>query len=139
MWKRRRPVYYEEFLASEAARIEYWDYKLETWEVYSNAEPNAAHHAIAALERAGKIEAVVTQNIDGLHRRAGTSADLLVELHGTDRLVKCVECEATSDPRPHFEQFKATIAALGTVPVDSLSEQACDELAAAFRRMPPGR
>lgn len=108
VWQRRRPVYYEEFLASEAARIEYWDYKLETWEIYSDARPNAVHHAIAALERAGKVLAVVTQNIDGLHHRAGTSVELLVELHGTDRLVKCVQCEATSDPRPHFEQFKAT-------------------------------
>lgn len=108
VWKRRRPVYYEEFLSSEAARIEYWDYKLETWEIYSDARPNAVHHAIAALERAGKVLAVVTQNIDGLHHRAGTSTELLVELHGTDRLVKCVQCETTSDPRPHFEQFKET-------------------------------
>ena len=108
VWKRRRPVYYEQFLASEEARIEYWDYKLESWEVYSHAQPNAVHHAIAALERAGKILSVVTQNIDGLHSRAGTSAERLVELHGTDRLIKCVQCEATSDPRPHFEQFKAT-------------------------------
>jgi NAD-dependent deacetylase len=108
VWTRRLPVYYAEFLASEAARIEYWDFKLETWEIYQHAQPNAVHHAIVALERAGKIVSVVTQNVDGLHRRAGTSPDLLVELHGTDRLVECQTCHATSDPAPHFARFKTT-------------------------------
>jgi NAD-dependent deacetylase len=107
-WSRRRPVYYDEFLASEAARIEYWDYKLETWEIYQRAQPNALHDAVVALERAGKVVAVVTQNVDGLHRRAGTSPDLLVELHGTDLLVECQSCHAGSEPEGHFATFKAT-------------------------------
>ena len=108
VWTRRRPVYYDEFLASEAARVEYWDFKLETWEIYQHARPNAVHHAVVALERAGKVVALVTQNVDGLHRRAGTSPDLLVELHGTDLLVECQRCRATSDPAPHFEAFNTT-------------------------------
>jgi len=87
VWTRRRPVYYDEFLASEASRVEYWVYKLETWDVYQQARPNAVHDAVVALERARKVAAIVTQNVDGLHRRAGTSPDLLVELHGTDLLV----------------------------------------------------
>jgi NAD-dependent deacetylase len=101
-------VYYDEFLSSEAARVEYWDYKLETWEIYQHARPNALHHAVVALEHAGKVLAVVTQNVDGLHRRAGTSPGLLVELHGTDLLVECQTCHATSDPAPHFARFKTT-------------------------------
>ena len=108
VWTRRRPVYYDEFLASDAARVEYWDFKLETWEIYQQARPNDVHHAIVALERARKILSVVTQNVDGLHRRAGTSLEALVELHGTDRLVECQTCHATSDPAPHFEHFKTT-------------------------------
>jgi NAD-dependent deacetylase len=108
IWKQRRPVLYEEFLASEASRIEYWEYKLDTWAAHSRARPNAVHHAIAQLELAGKVVAVVTQNIDGLHRRAGTSPQRLVELHGTDHLVRCLQCEATSDPAAHLELFKAT-------------------------------
>lgn len=108
VWTRRRPVYYDEFLASEAARVEYWDYKLETWDIYRRAQPNALHHAIVALERAGKVIALVTQNVDGLHRRAGSSPERLVELHGTDLLVECQRCRATSDPEPHFERFRAT-------------------------------
>jgi NAD-dependent deacetylase len=108
VWTHRRPVYYDEFLASEAARVDYWNYKLETWEIYSRARPNPVHHAIVALEGAGRIISVVTQNVDGLHRRAGTSPHLLVELHGTDRLIKCLQCEATSEPGPHFEAFTET-------------------------------
>src|SRR5262245_24619720 len=108
VWTRRQPVYYDDFLASEAARVEYWDYKLETWEIYQRAKPNALHEAVAALERAGKVVAVVTQNVDGLHRRAGTSEKLLVEVHGTDLLVERQRCHATSEPAAHFASFRAT-------------------------------
>jgi NAD-dependent deacetylase len=108
VWRRRRPVYYEEFLASEEARVEYWDFKTESWEILSRARPNAVHRAIVALEGARKIVAVVTQNVDGLHRLAGTSSDRLIELHGTDRLVRCLLCDATSQPAAHIEAFKAT-------------------------------
>jgi NAD-dependent deacetylase len=108
VWTRRRPVYYDDFMASEHARIEYWEYKLESWDIYQRAQPNAVHRAIVALERAGKIVAVLTQNVDGLHRLAGTSESLLVELHGTDLLVECQRCHATSDPVPHFAAFRST-------------------------------
>lgn len=108
VWTRRRPVYYDEFLTSEAARVEYWDFKLETWETYQHARPNPVHHAIVALERAGKVVSVVTQNIDGLHLRAGTSPGVLIELHGTDLVVECQRCHATSDPAPHLARFKTT-------------------------------
>jgi len=108
VWTRRRPVYYDEFLASEEARVEYWDYKLETWDIYQRAQPNALHNAVVALERAGKIVAVVTQNVDGLHRRAGTSPERLVELHGTDLVIECQTCRDESDPAPHLLQFRKT-------------------------------
>jgi NAD-dependent deacetylase len=108
VWKRRQPVYYHDFMRSEAARIEHWDYKLEAWEAFRDARPNATHEAIVQLERAGKIRAVVTQNIDGLHSRAGTSPELLVELHGTNSLVECQTCGRRSEPQPHFDYFRRT-------------------------------
>src|SRR5690242_11696977 len=98
VWKRRQPVYYHDFMRSEAARIEHWDYKLEGWPAFQQARPNATHEAIARLERAGKVVAVVTQNIDGLHARAGTAPEHLIELHGTNRLVECQTCGKLSDP-----------------------------------------
>jgi NAD-dependent deacetylase len=108
VWKRRQPVYYHDFMRSEAARVEHWDFKLEGWEAFRDARPNATHEAIARLERAGRVQAVVTQNIDGLHARAGTSAERLIELHGTNSLVECQTCGRRSDPGPHFECFGKT-------------------------------
>jgi NAD-dependent deacetylase len=106
VWTRRQPVYYEEFMRSEAARIEHWDYKLEGWQDFRSAKPNEVHWATVRLEEAGKIEMVVTQNIDGLHSLAGTSAERLVELHRTNSLVECQRCKRRSDPEPHFDFFR---------------------------------
>jgi NAD-dependent deacetylase len=106
VWKRRQPVYYDEFMSSEAARIEHWDYKFEGWEGFRNARPNAVHHAIVKLEKAGKLLMVVTQNIDGLHSAAGTSSDRLVELHGTNLFIQCQSCRVRTDPQPHFDYFR---------------------------------
>jgi NAD-dependent deacetylase len=108
VWKRRQPVYYQDFMRSEAARIEHWDFKLEGWPGFRAAQPNATHKAIVRLEQAGKVLAVVTQNIDGLHARAGTAPERLVELHGTNLLVECQTCGKLSDPDPHFESFRRT-------------------------------
>jgi NAD-dependent deacetylase len=108
VWKRRQPVYYQDFMRSEAARVEHWDFKLEGWPAFRAARPNAAYLCIARLEQAGKVEAVVTQNIDGLHARAGTSAARLIELHGTNLLVECQTCRQRFDPEPHFEKFRTS-------------------------------
>lgn len=108
VWTRRQPVYFQDFMTSEAARIEHWDYKLEGREAFRQAQPNAVHHAIVRLEQAGKICAVVTQNIDGLHRLAGTGAQRLIELHGTNAEVECQSCQRRGDPEPHFEFFRRT-------------------------------
>lgn len=107
VWTRRKPVYYQDFMTSEAARIEHWDFKLEGWETFRNAQPNAVHHAIVQLERAGKLLMLVTQNIDGLHSLAGTSSERLVELHGTNSKVECQSCHQRTDPASHFEHFRA--------------------------------
>jgi NAD-dependent deacetylase len=106
VWTRRQPVYYQDFMKSEAARIEHWDYKLEGRDAFRDARPNAVHHAIVRLEKAGKLRSVITQNIDGLHSLAGTSVECLVELHGTNALVECQSCHWRGDPQPHFEYFR---------------------------------
>ncbi|MCZ6633010.1 MAG: Sir2 family NAD-dependent protein deacetylase [bacterium] len=108
VWKVRQPVYYQDFMASEEARIESWDQKLEGWAAFENAMPNAVHKAIADLEAADKIEAVITQNIDGLHARAGTTQDHLIELHGTNAAIECQSCGARSDPERHYAAFRRT-------------------------------
>jgi len=68
----------------------YWTVSRERWHTYQQAQPNPGHHALAALEAAGHLAGVVTQNTDGLHRQAGTQH--LVELHGSGRTVRCLDC-----------------------------------------------
>lgn len=106
VWKRRQPVYYADFMTSEAARVEHWDYKLEGWPAFRAAQPNPVHTAILRLEEAGKLRAVVTQNIDDLHRLAGTSEGRLIELHGTNAFVECQTCGSRGDPDPAFAFFE---------------------------------
>lgn len=95
-------------MRSEAARVEHWDFKLEGWPAFRDAQPNATHRAIVSLEKAGKVRAVVTQNIDGLHARAGSAPERLVELHGTNCFVECQTCGKRSAPGAHFEAFAQT-------------------------------
>ena len=105
VWKTSDPVYYQDFVRSEAARIEYWNQKLESWPSIRDAQPTATHRAIVELEVAGKVHMVVTQNIDGLHEKAGTSRERLVEIHGTNLKVECLNCHVLSEPDQHFEAF----------------------------------
>jgi len=91
VWERFRPIEYQEFLASHAAREEHWRYKHATVPVMLAAQPNPAHRALAELEAAGRLQAVITQNIDGLHQRAGSRR--VLELHGTNLEALCLRCE----------------------------------------------
>ncbi len=108
IWTQRRPVYYQDFMTSDAARVEHWEYKLSGWTAFRDARPNATHLAIVDLERAGKLLMLVTQNIDSLHSSAGSSSARLVELHGTNRLIECQSCRQRYDPEPHFAEFART-------------------------------
>ncbi len=95
-------------MRSSEARRTYWRQKWEDHTDFGSATPNAVHHTVVDLERAGRVEMVVTQNVDGLHAAAGTTANKLVEIHGTARLVECQQCGARSDPEPHFATFHET-------------------------------
>jgi NAD-dependent deacetylase len=108
VWKRRQPVYYQDFMASEAARVEYWSFKLENWATLREARPNSVHAAVVRLERAGRLVGVVTQNVDGLHYAAGTSREKLIELHGTDREIECQTCRWRSHAAPLYQEFATT-------------------------------
>lgn len=91
-WSSYQPVTLQAFLASDAARAEYWRYKGETWQLLRRAEPNPAHRALAELARAGRVELLVTQNVDGLHERSGVPSERLVTIHGSDAEVACLRC-----------------------------------------------
>jgi NAD-dependent deacetylase len=108
VWNTRRPVFYDRFMTEHDARVEYWRQKAEDHEAFGSARPNAVHRSIAELQRAGRIELVVTQNVDGLHRVAGTASGVLVEIHGTNALIECQTCGERSEPDEHFSSFKET-------------------------------
>jgi len=92
LWTRMNPVAFDEFCASEDARLEDWRRRFEMARLFAGAEPNAAHRAIAQAVRTGPVETVVTQNIDGLHARAGTPPQALIEIHGTLSHARCLSC-----------------------------------------------
>jgi NAD-dependent deacetylase len=98
---------YQNFVSNPAHRERYWKMSLDIHPVLAGAEPNAAHRAVAALERQGRLRAVITQNIDGLHQRAGSSAERVIEIHGTALAVVCLSC----DDRTSREAVQARVAA----------------------------
>jgi len=108
VYKDRAPVYFQEFVASDHARREYWSFKAEGYRAFRDARPNAAHHALVALEKLGKLALLATQNVDGLHQLAGTSSELLVELHGTNLSVECLECGERELPERCMSEFEAS-------------------------------
>ncbi len=95
VWDRYRIVTYQEFVSDREARMEYWSMKRDFYREMSGAKPNAAHRALAALERMGKLKCLITQNIDGLHQEAGSSPERVIELHGTNRRALCLSCART--------------------------------------------
>jgi NAD-dependent deacetylase len=105
VWTKYQPVLFEDFLASETARVQHWRLKKATYELFKTVQPNVGHYAICDFERRGQLLGLITQNIDGLHKMAGVSADKLVELHGTDRLVTCLSCGKGYEPAEVYENL----------------------------------
>ncbi|HTI39677.1 MAG TPA: NAD-dependent protein deacetylase [Vicinamibacterales bacterium] len=100
-WKHPRPVMYQQFVAQESTRQRYWTRSVVGWRRISGAVPNRAHTVLARLEAGAFVSAVITQNVDGLHTRAG-SRDV-IDLHGRLDTVQCLACGALSD-RADFQQ-----------------------------------
>lgn len=90
VWKTETPVYYPDFMADRAARVRAWERGVRMFHRCASARPNDGHLVIAELERRGHIVAVVTRNIDGIHRDAGSVN--VIELHGTNRYAACQHC-----------------------------------------------
>lgn len=89
-WTRHKPIYYSEFVRSAEVRRFYWARSFRGWPRFASARPNDAHRALARLESAGKVQFLITQNVDDLHEEAGSRR--FVQLHGRNRLVVCLDC-----------------------------------------------
>jgi NAD-dependent deacetylase len=92
IWTRMRPIDFGDFLASQDMRDESWRRRFAMQDHFGSARPGRGHRAIASLYRAGKVPAVITQNIDNLHQDSGIAPDHVVELHGNTTYAACLEC-----------------------------------------------
>jgi len=92
IWTKYRPIDFEEFISSDAARREAWRRKFATDPTIRAATPNRGHRAVAALVRSGKAASIITQNIDGLHQASGVPDERVIELHGNTTYAHCLDC-----------------------------------------------
>ena len=113
VWDKYNPedFYFQNFIASEASREKYWQMATEMYEPIRKAQPNPAHLAISELEKLGKLDCVITQNIDGLHFKAGNSEEKVIQLHGTAIFVSCLSCKKRYDRDEIQERIKMGVKA----------------------------
>jgi len=113
VWDRYNPedFDFQRFLASERSREKYWQMATEMYEPMKKAKPNLGHLAIAELERLGKLDCVITQNVDGLHLKAGNSPEKVIELHGTALSVMCLHCRKRYDRDEIQERLRSGLGA----------------------------
>ncbi|MBY0330747.1 MAG: Sir2 family NAD-dependent protein deacetylase [Acetobacteraceae bacterium] len=107
IWQQMRPIHYQDFVASAEARREAWRRRFVQDPTLRAAEPNRGHRAVARLVREGKVTAVITQNIDGLHQASGVPDRQVIELHGNTTYATCLDCAERyeiGDLRAAFER-----------------------------------
>jgi NAD-dependent deacetylase len=94
LWEQWNPeeLTFDKFMTSRASREHYWGFSRAIWPTMAHAKPNIGHYALAELFKLGKLDGVITQNVDGLHQSAGMPDDKVVELHGTLKYVSCLTC-----------------------------------------------
>lgn len=107
----RTPMTYQEFTGSHAARQRYWARSSVGWPLFTRAEPNVAHRALAELQQLADITGLITQNVDALHQKAGSTD--VIDLHGRLDRVICLSCRALTDRhdlQQHLEALNPSIA-----------------------------
>ncbi len=103
VWERQAPPTMGDFRENPETRRDYWRWRREGYPALSAAEPNAGHIALARLQQIGRVTTIITQNIDGLHQKAGADPDHVIELHGSAHRVRCLNC-GTVYPAPAIHQ-----------------------------------
>jgi len=107
IWSRRQPIQYQDFVADEASRLEDWDRRFEMRAFFERAVPNAAHHALTHLASSSLLTWLITQNVDGLHQRAGFPQDRLIEIHGNSTYATCLDCGARAELQDQLATVEA--------------------------------
>jgi NAD-dependent SIR2 family protein deacetylase len=104
-WKHARPIQFPDFVKSPDSRKRYWARSYVGWQRFSKARPNLAHHALADLEACGKVDTLITQNVDRLHSEAGSRR--VIDLHGDLGKVRCIDCKETFSRLEFQEALRA--------------------------------
>lgn len=112
VWSKMKPIYFQEFVASEAKRREAWERAFSGRAGWVGREPNAGHMSVARLVAQGKCAAVITQNVDNLHQASGVPAEKVIELHGNASYATCLECGL----RHELDELKRLYEATGDLP-----------------------
>lgn len=107
IWTKYQPIYFDDFMSSEEMRHEAWRRKFATDETMVKAEPNAGHRALAKLVEQGRMTAIITQNIDGLHQRSGVPESKIIELHGNTTYATCLDCGQRHELAPIKKAFQS--------------------------------
>lgn len=107
IWTKMQPIDFQDFVASEETRRESWRRKTSGGDKMAKAEPNRGHRAVAALTNSGKANAVITQNVDGLHQRSGVADEAVIQLHGNATYATCLDCKTRFELGPIVEAFRA--------------------------------
>lgn len=105
-WMRNKPIDFRAFTSSEAMRLEAWRRKFAMDDEFAGAEPGRGHRALAHLVRSGRMPAIITQNIDGLHHSSGVAAEQVIELHGNGTYAKCLSCGQRHELKPLRDAFE---------------------------------
>jgi NAD-dependent protein deacetylase/lipoamidase len=112
VWSRMKPIYFDEFVGSEAMRREAWNRTFTGVMGWTGAKPNAGHYAVARLVARGRISSVVTQNVDNLHQESGVPAAQVIELHGNASYATCLDCGL----RHELDVLKQSFLGRGEIP-----------------------
>jgi NAD-dependent deacetylase len=113
VWSRMKPIYFQDFVASEAKRREAWTRAFSGAAGWTGAKPNSGHFAVAELVARGKVGVVITQNVDNLHQESGVPEDRVIELHGNAGYAACLACGR----RRELADLKASFLERGEIPV----------------------
>ncbi len=108
LWSKNRPIPFDDYMASAEAREEAWRRRFAIEETFAKARPGRGHLALTSLYRAGKVPALITQNIDNLHQTSGFAPQHVVELHGNTTYALCMDCAQRHELPGIRETFEAS-------------------------------
>ncbi|KAL7593304.1 hypothetical protein Lser_V15G35235 [Lactuca serriola] len=129
-----KPITHQQFIRSSRARRRYWARSYAGWRKFNEAKPSAAHTALASLEKANRISFMITQNVDRLHHRAGSTP---LELHGTVYTVGCVDCGFLF-PRELFQEKLKSLNPKWAEAIESLDYDSNSDKSFGMKQRPDG-